>query len=257
MTGEAPKVKLIINAIIRTVKGYGIGYFLDIANEYSKNSETIVGPMACIIGLVAVARIYEHVTSDNKAVTQDQVIIDIILELLPTMLQIGNIVTKIPILNNACTYASVTIGSIRSINRCRNGEISSGMAVELISSNILSIVASGLAGAAVTASVASVAPAIAVIAGSAIVATTVGWGVSRVCSGIWSMFKKSVLVIEDNPVNQRSTYEMLTNNGYHCMIANNQQEALKLYESLQYQIIFIHIQVLMIHALEITNVFES
>jgi len=32
------------------------------------------------------------------------------------------------------------------------------------------------------------------------------------------------------------------------MIANNQQEALKLYESLQYQIIFIHIQVLMIHA---------
>jgi len=37
------------------------------------------------------------------------------------------------------------------------------MAVELISSNILSIVASGLAGAAVTASVASVAPAIAVL----------------------------------------------------------------------------------------------
>jgi len=36
MTGEAPKVKLIINAIIRTVKGYGIGYFLDIAMNIPK-----------------------------------------------------------------------------------------------------------------------------------------------------------------------------------------------------------------------------
>jgi len=189
LSGEAPQISQVASVGVSTVKNFGVGHCINIAQKCSHSKTTVAGSTAVITGLVVAGRIYEHATSDDDDVSTAQVAGEVAVELVPTMLQVAKVATKIPYINEACTYASVTIDSVRCANKYYNGDIGGAEALKTVGTNAVSTFASAATGAFVASSVLVGGPAIAVVAGSAAAATVVGWGVSKVCSGIWWLFE--------------------------------------------------------------------
>jgi chemotaxis family two-component system sensor kinase Cph1 len=66
-----------------------------------------------------------------------------------------------------------------------------------------------------------------------------------------------ILVAEDNPINQKVLVKMLQTEGYNCDVANNGQQALQLYTSHRYRIIFMDTQMPIMDGLEATRLIRQ